>query len=96
MKKFLCALVVVLLFAVPVSSFAGGSAKTNVEVITVQLINSEVRSNRSGSSEKKRDQRVKDLASKIEKILKRNPDATVTMVQSSGKFFTQITVIVRY
>ncbi len=93
MKKTVIALALVLLFAVPVTGFADQS-KSEIKIFSVQLINNHDRNGVKGFDE--REMKIAELQKKIWLVLNNYPNAEVTMMQSSGKFFTQITAVVQY
>jgi len=92
MKKLLCALVVILVTLPSTLVFANkGDELDNIKIFSVQLTNYG-----DSSHPRLRELKVEELEEKIQKILHRYPHAKITILQSSGRFFTQITVMVRY
>jgi len=92
MKKLLCAFVLVLITMSPTLVFADDKHEfERIKIFSVQLINGV----RTALISSRADQ-VASLQKKIYRITLEYPHAKVTTMQSSGDFFTQITVVVQY
>jgi len=95
MKKLLCAFVLVLITMSPTLVFADRTFGAGIKIISIELIAGSARSARS-SQGAKRTAIIAGFQSDIKRALREHRGATVTILQSSGEFFTHITAVIKY